>query len=160
MLLYGVEPDQLVPRGDWIVEEPCQRVEVRGQDADADGVPDLFLLTGASDASSGTLSVFWNDGGHFGVQGRTVLTDDAPRAFAVLKATTARHLSVAYVNQSGLNLVTATEQPQEFEPPQLEVARSGCTGVVAADVNGDGATDLVYAADGNLDVCKAILESR
>jgi hypothetical protein len=160
VLLYGVEPDQLVPRGDWIVEEPCQRVEVRGQDADADGAPDVLLLTGPSDASSGTLSVFWNDGGRFALERRTVLTNDAPQAFAVLKATTARQLSVAYVNQSGLNLVAATEQAHEFQAPELEVARPDCTGIVAADVNGDGATDLVYAAGGNLDVRKAILESR
>jgi hypothetical protein len=160
VLLYGVEPDQLVPRGDWIVEEPCRRVEVRGLDADADGAPDIVLLAGASDGSSGTLSVFWNDGGQFALERRTVLTNDAPQSFAVLKATTARHLSVAYVNPLGLNLVVATEQTREFEPPQLEVARPDCTGLVAADVNGDGATDLVYAAGGNLDVRKAILESR
>jgi hypothetical protein len=160
VLLYGVEPDQLVPRGDWIVEEPCQRVEVRALDADSDGVPDLLLLTGASDASTGTLSVFWNEGGHFAVERRTLLTNDAPQAFAVLKATTARHLSFAYVNPSGLSLVTASEQAHEFDPPELQVARPGCTGIVAADVNGDGAADLVYAADGNLEVRKAILESR
>jgi hypothetical protein len=160
VLLYGVEPDRLVPRGDWIVEEPCQRVEVRGLDADADGKPDLFLLAGPTDGSSGTLSVLWNDGGRFALERRTVLTNDAPQAFAMLKATTARHLSVAYVNSSGLNLVAASEQTREFEPPELEVSRPDCTGVVAADVNGDGATDLVYAAGGNLDVRKAILESR
>lgn len=160
VLLYGVEPDQLVARGDWIVEEPCQRVEVRGLDADSDGTPDILLLTGAGDASSGTLSVFWNEGGNFAVERRTVLTNDAPQAFAVLKATTARHLTVGYVNASGLSLVTAKEQAHEFEPPELEVARAGCTGIVAADVNGDGATDLIYAADGNLNVRKAILESR
>jgi hypothetical protein len=160
LLLYGVEPDRLVARGDWILEEPCQRVEVRGLDADSDGAPDLLLLAGPSDASSGTLSVFWNEAGQFASERRTVLTNDAPQSFAVLKATTARHLSVAYVNPSGLNLVVATEQAREFDPPELQVARPDCTGVVAADVNGDGATDLVYAAGGNLDVRKAILESR
>ena len=77
-----------------------------------------------------------------------------------LKTTTARHLSVAYVNPSGLSLVEATEQAHEFGPPVLDVARPDCTGIIAADVNGDGATDLVYAAGGNLDVRKAILESR
>jgi len=160
VLVYGVEPAQLVPRGDWIVEEPCQRVEVRGLDADTDGLPDLFLLAGPSDATSGTLSVFWNEGGHFQREHRTVLTNDAPRAFAVLMGTTARHLSVAYVNPSGLSLVEATEQAHEFGRPVLDVARPDCSGIIAADVNGDGATDLVYAAGGNLDVRKAILESR
>jgi len=42
----------------------------------------------------------------------------------------------------------------------LDVERPDCSGIIAADVNGDGATDLVYAAGGNLDVRKAILESR
>jgi hypothetical protein len=56
--------------------------------------------------------------------------------------------------------VAATQQAREFEPAHLEVGRANCTGIVASDLNGDGATDLVYAAGGNLEVRKAILESR
>jgi len=161
LLLFGVEADRLEPRADWVVDEICQRVEVRALDADADRALDLVLLAGSSDDSSGSLSVFWNDGrGGFDAQHRSLLASDAPRAFATLKATTARPLSIAYVNADGLYLVAATQQAREFEPARLEVARANCTGVIASDLNGDGATDLVYAASGNLEVRKAILESR
>jgi hypothetical protein len=161
LLLFRVEADRLEPRADWLVDEPCQRVEVRALDADADRALDLVLLAGSSDGSSGSLSVFWNDGsGGFDAQHRSLLASDAPRAFATLKATTARPLSIAYVNADGLYLVAATQQAREFEPARLEVGRANCTGVVASDLNGDGAIDLVYAASGNLEVRKAILESQ
>ena len=159
VLLFTVEADRLEPRSSSIVDEACEQVELRPLDADGDGAQDLLLLTGGSEPSSGgSLSVFWNDGrGGFDARHRTQLTGDAPHALAVLSATTAHTLEIAYVNAEGLFLVAATQQTREFEPPRLQEAHQGCTGLVAADFNGDGATDLAYAADGNLHVLKATL---
>ncbi|MEO8178407.1 MAG: VCBS repeat-containing protein [Deltaproteobacteria bacterium] len=161
VLLFAVESDRLEPRSSWIVEEACEQVEVRSLDADADGAQDLVLLTGSSDPGSGSLSVFWNDGsGGFDARRRTRLTSDAPRAFAVLRATTAHRLEIAYLNADGLSLIAGTEQAREFDPPHLQQAQEGCTGLVAADLNGDAATDLAFAARGNIHVLKATLEER
>jgi len=162
VLLFAVESDRLEPRSSWSVDEACEQVEVRSLDADADGAQDLILLTGSSDPSGGgSLSVFWNDGsGGFDAAHRTRLTNDAPRAFAVLRATTAHRLEIAYLNADGLSLIAATEQAREFDPAHLQQPYEGCTGLVAADLNGDAATDLAFAAGGDIHVLKATLEER
>jgi hypothetical protein len=159
VLLFTVQEDRLEPRSSWIVDEACDKVELRPLDADGDGAQDLLLLTGGGEIdSSGSLSVFWNDGrGGFDAGHRTQLAGDAPRALAVLSATTMHTLQIAYVNAQGLFLIAATQQAREFEPPRLQEAHEGCTGLVAADFNGDAATDLAYAAAGNLHVLKATL---
>ena len=96
----------------------------------------------------------------FDSQRRTTLTSDAPLAFAVVKGTPARRLSIAFVNPGGLFLTEASEQPRQFDAPVSLKERPDCTGVVAADLDGDDAVDLAYAASGNLFVLKAILEAR
>lgn len=160
VLLFAVESDRLEARSSLVVDEACEQVEVRPLDADADGAPDLLLLTGAL-GGSGSLSVLWNDGtGGFDASRRTLLTSDTPRAFAVLKTTTARQQQIAYVNAEGLWLIEATQQAREFDPARLQEPHTGCTGLVAADLNGDAVTDLAYAADGNIHVLKAVLEGR
>ncbi|MEY4548709.1 MAG: hypothetical protein RL685_4904, partial [Pseudomonadota bacterium] len=158
---FTVTTTQLVGRGSWTLEEPCARVELGSFDGDADGAPDLILLTGPGPDSGGTLSIFWNDGrGGFAPDRRTLLMDAAPLAFAVLKGSTARPLTLAVVNPEGLWLVAATQRAREFEPPQSFLSRADCTGVVAADFNGDAALDLAFAASGNVTLLKAILETR
>jgi hypothetical protein len=160
LLSFGVSRERLDPRAKWTIDEGCRRVDLRPLDADGDGAVDLLLLSGA-DASAGNLSVFWNDGsGAFDVQHRTLLSSNAPRAFAVLKATTARPLSIATVNQQGLFLITASQQAREFAPPGEPIASGDITGLVAADFNGDSAMDLAYAASGNINLLKAVLEAR
>jgi hypothetical protein len=161
VLTFTVDPKRLTTRSSFILDEPCRRVNLSALDVDADSFPDLLLLSGPSDATGGNLSVFWNDGsGNFDPGGRTLLTSDAPLAFAALEATPARRLSIAFVNPGGLFLTEAAQQPRQFEAPFALRERPDCTGVVAADLNGDDAVDLAYAASGNLNVLKAILEAR
>jgi hypothetical protein len=161
LLTFTVDTERLTTKSSLILDQPCWRVEVSALDADADGFRDLLLLTGPREASGGDLSIFWNDGsGNFDRERRTVLTTDAPLAFAALKATPARRLSIAFVNPVGLLLTQASEQPRQFDAPSVLVGRPDCTGVVAADLNGDDAVDLAYAASGNLNILKAILEAR
>jgi hypothetical protein len=157
---FDVTDTALVARNQSELADSCTAVRVAPFDADGDGLTDLLLLAGPGDPSSGSLSILWNDGsGAFDGSRRTLLSNDAPSAFALLPATPARPFSIAYTNASGVYLVTATADPREFELPQLLVDRTGCTGIVAADLNGDGAVDLAYSADGNLTVLRSSLEA-
>lgn len=160
LLEFDVTETALVARNQSELEDPCTAVRVAPFDADGDGFTDLLLLAGSGDPSNASLSILWNDGsGAFDGSRRTLLSSDAPSAFAVLPGTPARPFSVAYTNSSGVNLVTATADPRTFELPRLLVERAGCTGIVAADLNGDGAVDLAFAADGNLVVLRSSLEA-
>jgi hypothetical protein len=163
---YAVEPTELISRGSWALDEPCAAVELGALDADADGALDLVVRTGPNRSGSGALSILWNDGrGGFSTERRTVLAATAqgapaPLAHAVLAAAGTRALTFAVVNGEGLWLVAATQQAREFEPPRLFVSRSDCTGVAAADFNGDGIADLAYAANGTVNLLRALLETR
>jgi hypothetical protein len=160
LVSFGVDTDRLTQQSSALLDEPCTRLQLAALDADGDGFLDLVLLDGSSDASSGQLSVLWNDGnGGFDASRRTLVSSDGPSAFALLPATPARPTSIAYTNPSGVFLVSASAQdPRVFVPPALVAAHGGCTGIVAADLNGDGAADLAFAADGNLNVLRALLE--
>jgi FG-GAP repeat len=54
-------------------------------------------------------------------------------------------------------LVTTTATPREFGPPRTLADLQHGSGIVAADVDGDGVQDLAIAASGNLSVLKASL---
>jgi hypothetical protein len=156
---FDVTETSLVARNQSELDDTCTFVRIAPFDADGDGLTDLLLLAGSGDRNDGRLSILWNDGsGAFEGTRRTLLSSDAPSAFAVLPATPARPVSVAYTTASGVYLVTATADARTFEPPRLLVDRTGCTGIAAADLNGDGAVDLAYAADGNLIVLRSSLE--
>jgi hypothetical protein len=162
LLVYGIDPERLELRSSALVAEPCVRLDLATVDVDADGHVDLLWNSGRADGNDRLLSVFWNDGtGVFSSEARTVLVDRArsPQAFAALPANTLRGLSIAYATPFGVELVpvdAATRLPGEMVP-LLELP--GSTGLTAADLNGDGATDLVAAARGNLSVLKAALEA-
>jgi hypothetical protein len=163
---FAVEPEALVSRGSWTLDEACLQIELGALDGDADGARDLVVRTGPNRDGSGSLSILWNDGaGGFSPERRAQLTatslgDPAPLAHAVLGASGARPLTFAVVNAEGLWLVAATQQAREFEPPRSFVSRDDCTGISAADFNGDGVLDLAYAASGNLTLLRALLETR
>ncbi len=55
--------------------------------------------------------------------------------------------------------MSATGAPRQLDARQELLPLDGCTGMTAADLDGDGAADLVLARRGNLNVLKATLES-
>jgi hypothetical protein len=106
--------------------------------------------------------VFWNDGAAaFSSERRTQVSDpaDSPLAFSVIAPTPTRGFSFVYATARALQQVSVSDGARELGPLSTLAEVEGCTGLVAADLNGDGATDLGLARQGNLSVMKAILES-
>jgi FG-GAP-like repeat len=162
LLLFGVDPSRVTERGELIVPEPCAHIELAPVQADGDGRLDLACLTGRADGTDRRLSIFWNDGaGAFSLDRRSIISDRAasPQAFALLPANAARGTSVAYATPLGLEQVGIDGATRALGEPVPLFPLAGCTGMTAADLNGDGAVDLVAAARGNLHVLEAGLES-
>jgi hypothetical protein len=161
MLILGVEADALVQRDLIVLAEPCLRVELLPVDVDRDGFVDLALLIGRADGAGRQLSIFWNDGAGFDGERRTLVTAPAvsAQAFAVLPSTSVSGVSVAYATEQGVELASLGENARELEGVRFLAPLSGITGMSAADLDGDGAVDLALAANGNLNVLKAILEA-
>ena len=90
--------------------------------------------------------------------GVTVIADGSvsPRAFALLPATSLRPTSVAYATSDVIDLVPLAGR--EPGVPQSVADVPATDALTAADVNGDGAVDLVAASQGNLNVLRANLE--
>lgn len=161
LLVFGVELDRVTLRSDVRVAEPCSRAELVAVHADGDERRDLAWLTGRADGSDSALAILWNDGsGGFSAADRSVIADRplSPRAFALVDDSRARGTSMVYATPSGLERVAITAT-RALGPPELLVPLEGCTGLTAADVDGDGATDLIAAARGNLHVLRAGLET-
>lgn len=162
LLVLGVEPDRVVLRASFVVEEPCRASELVPIDADDDGHIDLALLAGGEGFTGARLSVFWNDGaGSFDALSRSLVagTDDPPVAFAPFAPTPARGTSFMYATTSQFHLATRAEGSRDFVEAREPEELVGCTGMTALDLDGDGVRDLALATSGNLSVRKALLEN-
>jgi hypothetical protein len=160
LLVFDVHADHVTTRVEQQVTEPCAHVELAP--VHADGRVDLAWLTGRADGSDRRLSIFWNDGaGGFSADRRSVVSDRAasPQAFTVLPPNAARPTSMAYATPLGIELVTLDAAAGAVGEPQPLSPLEGCTGLRAADLNGDGVADLVAAARGNLHVFGASLKA-
>lgn len=162
LVIFGVEPERVVEREHIVLDEPCARIELLAADIDQDRSTDIAILTGRADGTERQLSVFWNDGaGGFSTDARSIVSGpvESAQTFTVLPATPARGVSFAYATAGGVELVAVAQSTRELAAPQTVSSIAGCTGMTAADLNGDGATDLALASQGNLDVLKASLEA-
>jgi hypothetical protein len=144
----------LVPYGTLMLDEPCQAPQLEAFDADDDGALDILLLTGGA-ADDHKLIALWNDGsGGFDVRTRTQLSDPrhSPVAFTTLKAITVRAASIVYASENEAFLSTARGKTRSFGAPSSLSMLDQCSAVVGADINGDGAVDLVFADNAKLNV--------
>jgi hypothetical protein len=161
LVVARIDTEQMLPRTRLRLDQPCTAAQLLTADLDADGALDIALLTARADGSAGQLSVFWNDGqGGFSGDVRSLVSDpgDSPRAFSLLGPTPTRGFAFAYAAADGLRLVSLLGSGRDVGAARsLTDVLDGCTGVVAADLNGDGATDLGLARLGNVSVLRAIL---
>ncbi len=143
-----------------ILAESCRDPLVYSADVDGDGARDLLLLTGEAGSDSRNLYVFWNDGaGNFdaGERANAINDGETPQAFAVVPATGERPLGLAFIGKNTVRLVSYAGT-RGFSSPRELTTLPGASGVAAADVDGDGVTDLVLAASGQLSVLRAELK--
>ena len=162
--VYDVTRDgggRLLNRGMLLLDDPCASAVLLPVDADGDGSIDVALLTGGGDDAGPRLLLLWNDGtGAFSTDRVTVVSgDDSPRAFTALPAGTTRPFSLVYVTRSAAMIAPRANGSRDFEPGRLLAPLEEGSGVVAADVNGDGVLDLAIADAGNIDVHAARLKT-
>jgi hypothetical protein len=164
LIVTGVGADgslQMDGENPVVINEPCLGPQLVPVDADGDGWVDVALLTGAPGVPGRKIYLLWNDGrGGFSSASAAFVSSagDSPEQMAVVPATPQRALGIAYVTDSAALLATVSGPRQFATPLKLADVQHG-TGIVAADVNGDGVTDLVVAASGNLRVLAAQLVS-
>jgi len=155
-----------------IIDQPCAdpqiqavkfvRTESETDEGTEQNLPQLALLTGTSGAADRRLYVLWNDGhGQFSAQNIALVSaeTDSPQAFTLLPLDRASN-GLVYITKNGLHLVRAPSA-RAFPGPDVvpgSVDVSNGTGIVAADVNGDHLSDLVFSEAGKLRVLKAGLE--
>jgi hypothetical protein len=132
------------------------------RDLDADGAPEIVLLTG-SPGGPRSLLALWNDGtGVFSADAVSSLAraDETPQALALFQPTPGAALALAYVTDSHVRLLQATPGSHEFRdlPAALDVELERGTGIAATDVDGDGIIDLAIADAGSIRVLHAELQ--
>ena len=118
-------------------------------DVDRDGALDVVLLSGAHDASK--LVVYWNDGhGGFDAQRSNVLsrTGDVPRGFTFVNVDAKTAPALAYVTAQ--SVVLSRLDARTVGAQDAIDSPKDATGIIAADVDGDGVDDLAVADSGNI----------
>jgi hypothetical protein len=118
-------------------------------DIDADGLPDVALLSAAGD-----VHVFWNQGdGSLSPDHSTVVAGPAPpgeaaaiRAFALLQSGGDDALELAAVSGQGVILHALEPGSRNFAPATAIDGTPAGDLLVAGDVNGDGVDDLVVGS--------------
>lgn len=150
----------LVSGGVVTLDAPCTDPQISAVDADQDGVLDLAVLTGSVRGSDRKLFVLWNDGsGHFAVERSTLINSngDSPQAFTSILATVTTPFSFVYASETAVVQWRYAGARTFGAASTLATLRRG-TGIVAADLDGDGAVDLAVADDGDISVLSAQLK--
>lgn len=162
--VLGGPARELRSRGLVTLPVRCVDPQLAAIDADVDGHLDLVLLTGSEGGEDRKLFILWNDRAG-GFSSTAVAQLDAagvaPQAFTGLKGTAAtvarpgRPFGIAFVTKNAL--MFAPVKDRAFAAPEPLANLTNGTSVVAGDFNGDRATDLAVADNGDLIVFNAKL---
>ena len=160
LVIAGAAGGRMIIRSTAVLDEPCLAPQLLAVDPDGDHGTDVALLTGSAGVPGRKLLVLWNDGAgglSTAVASLVSAPGDSPEQFTVLPATALAPFAFAYVTDQTAVTTTATPGARSFEPPRALASLRQGTGIVAADVNGDGIRDVALAASGNLRVLQAAL---
>ena len=155
----GGSPD-MMPLGTIVLDQPCPGAQLLPADVDGDGAVDIALLTGSPGLPGRKLLVLWNDGaGAFASTNVSTVNvaNDSPEQFTVLPRTPAHPLALVYVTDQAAVLISTVTSSRDFGPPRTLASLQHGSGIVAADVDGDGVLDLAIAASGDISILKARL---
>ncbi|HEY3449977.1 MAG TPA: VCBS repeat-containing protein [Myxococcales bacterium] len=126
-------------------------------DLDGDGAADLIVAGGArslEEAEQGTVAILWNDG-HGGFDAKRVERLEAgARMFATLHDQPQGPPSLVYVTKDSVKRVRAQARRTLGSPEVLLPGLVDGTGIVAADLDGDGLDDLAVVDDRNLRILR------
>jgi hypothetical protein len=125
-------------------------------DVDDDGALDVVALTGPEGAF--TLVVYWNDGkGGFSPQRSTAIatSGDLPTGFALVRVALNEPRAIAYTTLKSVVLAHINPKDRTARPERLDVTMKGATGIVAADIDGNGVEDLAVADSNNIVILRA-----
>lgn len=156
---FRIEPERAELLSQLVLPEPCASIEMAPLQVDTDGRVDIAWLTARSDGSERRVSIFWNDGGGFASERRSLVSEPGaePQAFVLLPRTPARGPSLVVATPAGLQRQPIDGRELGLAEPLLDMP--GVTGLTAGDLNGDGTLDLAAAVRGNLILLGAALES-
>ena len=138
----------------------CARGQLATGDLDGDDHPEIVLMTGSAHGPH-ALFVLWNDGvgGYASDSVSSVASAEvAPQAFALFRSTPTAAMQIAYATATRVNLWQAKPPPAGPASRELDSPFERATGIVGADVDGDGIADLVVADAGRVRVLRAELE--
>jgi len=152
------EPPALELRNVVALDSPCLESVVEVTDLDADDAPDIVVLVGHLEETREPL-VLWNDGrGRFSSEDATSIPIDGEKArsFTAFRGFDGS-TEFALVTEQSLRVLRPLGAARAFGDERTLGTLELGSGVVAADVNGDGIVDLAVADAGNIQIFHAEL---
>jgi hypothetical protein len=146
------------------LDQPCaEGAQMSVIDLDGDGARDVVLLLGA-DGPGRRLLAFWGDGsGQLDSNAFALLVPESarPSAFTFLEGGAREGISVVYTTPDAVRTLRPRAiERRVFDDAGVLVKLARGSGIVAADVNGDGVKDLAVADAGAVRILRAELESQ
>jgi hypothetical protein len=157
----GADGEQLERVGRVAFDDACGAgADLRAFDIDGEPGAEVLVLTGDFDSPRQLVVVSWN-GGDFQAEAIAPAPgEDAPQAFTSYRSTPDADAELAYVTATGLYLRPLARGPHPLgEARKLGELERG-TGITAADVNGDGVSDLAVADRGQVRIWRALLDNQ
>jgi hypothetical protein len=147
-----------------VLDAPCAGdTQISVVDLDGDGARDVVLLLGVKESGYGLVTL-WGDGsGKLDASAFASLVPESeePNAYTLLGGGSRDSTSIVYTTPGAVRRLRARENERRiFDDAGVIATVLSGTGVVAADVDGDGVKDLAVADNGAVRILRAELEAQ